>query len=464
MSNLVTLAQQFAIQSHQRIDQRRKYTGQPYEVHLKAVAELVQEVSSDPDMIAAAWLHDTVEDTPTTIEDIEDSFGSDVATLVGELTDVSNPGDGNRAARKSIDRAHLARACVRAKTVKLADLIDNCRDICKHDPRFARVFVLEMVDLLQVLTEGDARLHARAVKLAQKSAVDLGVHVVLPGQGPEVDEPPELFGQRYAKHQRVLSLFTRAFTAQEIAQPLRCFGAARDGNEVAAVLLEHDLEVAGILRAGAVVAYVRSADLDERRCGAVARSFGHGQLLAVDASLTDVISVLTRHDHCFVAHLDQVTAFVGRDQMQSPVVRMWLFGLVTFVEMELTALIRSRWPAGEWQELLPQRRLQKAQTLFEERRRRGQHPQLLDCLQLPDKSQLLAQDADELEAMGFRTRGAAKRVFKDLESLRNNLAHAQDIISHDWAQIARLSRRLEELTTASFGENMPARQSAQSTD
>ena len=447
MSDVATLAQQFAIQSHQRIDQRRKYTGQPYEVHLKAVAELVREVSGDARMIAAAWLHDTVEDTPTTLEDIEDSFGGDVAGLVSELTDVSNPGDGNRAVRKALDRAHLARACARAKTVKLADLIDNCRDICKHDPKFARVFVLEMVDLLQVLSDGDARLYARALKLAQKSAEALGIHVVLPGQGPEVDEPPDLLAQRYAKHQRVLGIFTRAFTAQEIAQPLRCFEAARDGNTVSAVLIEHDLEVAGILRGGAVVAYVRRADLDERRCGAVARSFGDGQLLAADASLTDVISVLTRHDHCFVAHLDQITAVVGRDQMQSPVVRMWLFGLVTLIETDLSEHIRARWPAEEWEKLLPPQRLEKARTLFEERRRRGQHPRLLDCLQLPDKGQLLSQDTDELEAMGFRTKGAAKRAFKELESLRNNLAHAQDIVSHDWAQIARLSRRLEELST-----------------
>ena len=150
-----------------------------------------------------------------------------------------------------------------------------------------------------------------------------------------------------------------------------------------------------------------------------------------------------------MANLDQITAFVSRDQMQSPVVRMWLFGLVTFIEMELTEHIRSQWPGGEWRQLLSAQRLQKARTLFEERRRRGQHPQLLDCLQLPDKGHLLAQDAKELEARGFQTRGAAKRAFKELESLRNNLAHAQDIVSHDWAQIARLSRRLEELSTAS---------------
>ena len=102
---LVHRAREFATQAHRRIEQTRKYSKQAYEVHLKAVADLVAWVSDDQEMIAAAWLHDTVEDTPATLGDIEREFGSEVAQLVADLTDVSRPGDGNRAARKAIDRA-----------------------------------------------------------------------------------------------------------------------------------------------------------------------------------------------------------------------------------------------------------------------------------------------------------------------------------------------------------------------
>src|SRR5262249_6200576 len=81
---------------HRRIDHRRKYSKQPYDVHLKAVAELVAAVTDDPEMIAAAWLHDVVEDTPVTLDDVEKEFGAAVARLVDGLTDVSRPGDGHR--------------------------------------------------------------------------------------------------------------------------------------------------------------------------------------------------------------------------------------------------------------------------------------------------------------------------------------------------------------------------------
>jgi (p)ppGpp synthase/HD superfamily hydrolase len=162
MMDLVARARAFAIREHRRIDHRRKYSKQPYDVHLEAVADLVAEVTDDPEMIAAAWLHDVVEDTPVTLDDVEREFGGAVARLVEALTDVSRPGDGNRAARKAIDRAHLAAASPRAKTVKLADLTDNARDICRHDAAFGRVYLAEMEALLAVLGEGDAQLMAKA--------------------------------------------------------------------------------------------------------------------------------------------------------------------------------------------------------------------------------------------------------------------------------------------------------------
>jgi (p)ppGpp synthase/HD superfamily hydrolase len=98
---LVERARAFAIDAHRRIDQLRKYSQQPYSDHLASVASIVASVSEDQEMIAAAWLHDVVEDTPATLYDVETAFGKVVALLVENLPDVSKPSDGNRAARKS---------------------------------------------------------------------------------------------------------------------------------------------------------------------------------------------------------------------------------------------------------------------------------------------------------------------------------------------------------------------------
>ena len=161
-AELIDRAKRFAMDAHGRIDQRRKYTNEPYWVHLEAVASMVREVTRDPEVLAAAWLHDTVEDTPVTIDEITEQFGERVAGLVGELTDCSEPSDGNRAQRKGLDLEHTARACAEAKTIKLADVIDNVRSIAERDPKFGRVYVAEKWKLLGVLGEGDERLLERA--------------------------------------------------------------------------------------------------------------------------------------------------------------------------------------------------------------------------------------------------------------------------------------------------------------
>jgi len=172
-ADLIRRAREFAVNAHSRIDHRRKYKGLPYATHLENVAALVESVTDDVETIAAAWLHDVVEDTPATVENIEDAFGKHVASLVESLTDVSRPGSGNRAFRKETDRQHTAKASGRAKTVKLADLIDNCQDIFNNDKRFARVYLKEMAKLLEVLQGGTQSSTARQSGSMMNAPADL---------------------------------------------------------------------------------------------------------------------------------------------------------------------------------------------------------------------------------------------------------------------------------------------------
>ncbi len=445
MQDIVKRAQAFATQAHRRIDQRRKYTNQPYDAHLKAVVDIVATVTDDPEILAGAWLHDTLEDTPATFEDIESEFGPAIAIIVDELTDVSRPSDGNRAIRKAIDREHLARAGQKAKTVKLADLIDNCRDIVKHDERFGRTFVTEASALLEVLEGGDKKLLARARKAISRSAEKLGLPPLAPPSlaVEEVDDQA-ISEPTFAEH-RVVRLFADCFRALDIAEPLRSFDSTRDPRDIAAVLSGNDLPVAGIRIDGVVLGYTRRQDLESGAEGGRLRAFGHDQVLDGDSSLSDVIHVLTRHDHCFIMMLGDIVGYVSRSDIQKPVVRMWLFGIVTLMEIEITGQVSSRWPDGEWAALMSKGRVAKARELQGERERRGVPSSLLDCLQLSDKAQILIQDPDALLMLGFKTRRAAKKVVSEMESLRNNLAHAQDIVTHDWAQIVRLVTRIEEM-------------------
>jgi len=158
---LILDALDFAADAHK--DQVRKYSEEPYIFHPVEVAQIVWSVLADPEATAAALLHDVVEDTHVTEEQIRTKFGDRVADLVMMVTKPSKPEDGVRAIRKEMDRVHYAKGDSAAQTIKLADVISNTADVVDHDPRFAKVYLLEQEDLVNSLTLGDPMLFASAV-------------------------------------------------------------------------------------------------------------------------------------------------------------------------------------------------------------------------------------------------------------------------------------------------------------
>jgi len=125
-------AARFAAEKHAA--QRRKgATAEPYVNHLLEVAELVSGAisESNPNLVIAALLHDTVEDVGVTREDLVQRFGPEVADLVMEVTDdKSLPKDE----RKRLQIEHAPKLSVGAQTIKLADKISNLRAILISPP------------------------------------------------------------------------------------------------------------------------------------------------------------------------------------------------------------------------------------------------------------------------------------------------------------------------------------------
>jgi len=125
-------AARFASLKHVR-QKRKGVAAEPYLNHLIEVADLVASAitESDTNLIAAALLHDTIEDTGTTRDELVREFGPDVAGLVAEVTDdKSLP----KAERKRLQIEHAPHLSARAQTVKIADKISNLRGILFTPP------------------------------------------------------------------------------------------------------------------------------------------------------------------------------------------------------------------------------------------------------------------------------------------------------------------------------------------
>ena len=161
-------------------EQVRKYTGDRYIVHPLRVMEMVRELNNDIRVLAAALLHDVLEDTPVSAFEMERSLsevmsGRDaqiVTQMVIELTDIfvkaSYPGL-NRRSRKEKETRRLSLVSPEAQTIKYADIIDNVTDIVRQDADFARVYVREAKSMLRAMTAGNRVLRTRAVGVVEES-------------------------------------------------------------------------------------------------------------------------------------------------------------------------------------------------------------------------------------------------------------------------------------------------------
>jgi hypothetical protein len=238
-------------------------------------------------------------------------------------------------------------------------------------------------------------------------------------------------------------VFLHSTIARDIAEPLPSFDVGTPVAEARAVMEACGFPLAGVRENGFVTGWIERECAGDGTCGAIARPIDPAAVLPDTASLPALIAALNMHDSIFVRMLGVIGGYVTRRDLQDPPVRMWLFGLINTYELRLTRTIARHYAAEEWAVNLSPARMEKARAMQEERRRRNQNDILLRCLQFSDKMQIVARDAVLRAEMGLASRKRAEFAAKELERLRNNLAHAQDIVETDWELITWLADRID---------------------
>lgn len=178
METILEQIRDFADHAHG--EQMRKYTPERYIVHPVRVMNICKEYTSDVTILASALLHDVLEDTPVTKDEIRVFLikimnakqAERTVKLVEELTDVyikKNYPQWNRKKRKAKEADRLEKTSADSQTIKYADIIDNCKEIVNQNTDdFAEKFLLECKSLLTRISKGNQSLYQRAVETVDK--------------------------------------------------------------------------------------------------------------------------------------------------------------------------------------------------------------------------------------------------------------------------------------------------------
>lgn len=256
-------------------------------------------------------------------------------------------------------------------------------------------------------------------------------------------------------------LFARTITLRDIAEPLISFDHNQPAAEVLSLMEKREYDVVGVREHGVVAGYafrtqLREAVLGQHRC-----PFEPGDALPDIEPLQTAFAALRERRHIFITVLGQVGGIVTRGDLQKAPVRLWLFGLVSLLEMQMLRVVRERYPADAWTGLLTAERVDGARRVFAERRRRQEENDLSDCLQLGDKAAILLKDPELFALTGFASKRSLATFFNNVGTLRNALAHANDILAGRWPAlpelVTALEALLERLESAVFPASAPDR-------
>ena len=213
LSKIIT-AYEFAAKAHEG---QTRSSGQPYIIHPLAVAFILLELGMDTDTICAAMLHDVVEDTPATLDDLKKRFGQDVSILVDGVTKLNKIPTFNREEQQAENVRKILLAMsqdIRVMIIKLCDRLHNMRTLKYRPLHKQRQTALETMNIYAPIAH---RLGIRAVK---DELEDLSFHFLDPYAYSEIEHILEIKKEeREAFIETIKSRIAQRFKNEEFIEP-----------------------------------------------------------------------------------------------------------------------------------------------------------------------------------------------------------------------------------------------------
>ena len=248
-----------------------------------------------------------------------------------------------------------------------------------------------------------------------------------------------------SKYEDLHRMFRDRITAREIAEPLAMFDSNHSAQSVRAFMESKSFDVVGVSVDGVPQGYVEKDKLSEGYLGASVIPFTEITLLDEKTPLLEVLQTLAETQYVFLRFLGTPSAIVTRSDLEKAPVRMWLFGLVSILEMELLQMIKEAGEKDWWIDRLTNKRREAAEEIFDMKSANDEEISLADCLQFADKREIFLKTPSLFGRTGFTTKNNWKSFMGSAEKLRNSLAHGNRIGAGSWPSKAKLVVQIEQL-------------------
>ena len=242
-------------------------------------------------------------------------------------------------------------------------------------------------------------------------------------------------------------LLESSILVKDIAEPFASFDFGTPVTYVIEFMNSKYYDIIGIRKEGLIAGYATKQKITGNMLGDNFHEFNTDELLSENESIKEIFHriVNSPYDTVFLIILGEIGGIITKGDLQKIPVRMWIFGLISMIEMQCKRVINNYFSDDYWMNLLKENRLDEARKIQRDRKEKKLDIGLLECLQICDLREILLTNNILKEKLEIKSKCSGKKLFMDIENIRNKLAHAQDIISGNWPEIIDIIKDAEDL-------------------
>jgi hypothetical protein len=247
---------------------------------------------------------------------------------------------------------------------------------------------------------------------------------------------------------RIRSIFEDNIPVKIISEEIFSLPEGAFQTEIKEIMDKENFDIIGAKSTnGTLVGFYHRNDLNGDNPIPKPLTFIHDHIILDSASILTAFKLLNDYEYLFLLEGNKICRLITRSDLDKIPVRLWLFGIISILEMQLKTKIALEFPYEEWQGLLKEKRLQDARKLFNEKKKHNEETELLQCLQLCDLKDIIIKTPSLklIFSENFSTK-KLDHIFKKITEIRNYLAHAQNITTNfTIRELQETSNHIEEL-------------------
>lgn len=249
-------------------------------------------------------------------------------------------------------------------------------------------------------------------------------------------------------------IFIENITTKYIYEPLACCQVTDNTFEVQETLKQRDFDTLGVVdETGLKIGYIQREKLGTNSIENYIQKFELEIIISDSTPLSELFQILLDKEFVYILSKDSVEGIVTRADINKPIVRIYLFGLISLFELHLNFWITTNYPAESWIDNVKSVRIEMAEKIFIERKGNNSQLTLLECIQICDKRELLKDTENFIQEFDYGKKEFEK-LLKDVEKIRNELAHSQNsiIANLKWSDFVSSIKMVKEFLIKSEGK------------